>query len=414
MNGIRKVLLMLVAALALAAFALPGMAAGPGPQKTYSIVIDTSGATYSTPVPTPDNPSPEPVLNTPVPVTVTVRNESPPSTANSNIGSFTFSLAGFTIVTNDPNHPIVLQSCPFGSPCVVDTTSTLSATGSTITVTNINPPIQAQGTYQVSFSITSCGDGSLANIAVYNGSMLNGTTFKFFSGDSVTKGSVSCGELTCGSPFTVPGTSPTVTGQRGFYDKDGATCVQFGYFVTNTVSVVGGNLYFRWPTGNEPDADPAAAFTYTIAAATNNPQVAWLTDHLGNPIFIPAPSCIGGLPAPYTTLVADASATDKKIYVANAAGLPSPNFDIVIDTERMTVTQVQTSNNQTTLTVTRHVGGTSASSHTTGAPVMSTPLPILQSSSGPYQQGNQAQACLVGQSNGSTTFIDIGDSWSSP
>jgi len=85
----------------------------------------------------------------------------------------------------------------------------------------------------------------------------------------------------------------------------------------------------------------------------------------------------------------------------------------------LTVTKVQTSNG--TLTVTRHVGGTSATAHDAGDDVMSTPLPLLngysftqaQTQVG-YANGRQAQMCIVTGDTASTTVIDIGDGWIAP
>jgi len=81
---------------------------------------------------------------------------------------------------------------------------------------------------------------------------------------------------------------------------------------------------------------------------------------------------------------------------------------IVIGTERIHVNSVTTGN---VLNVTRAQGGTSASAHIAPAPVMSTPLPIMTATPGPYIAGDQAQMCLAGQSGNTSTVIDIGDGW---
>ena len=122
-----------------------------------------------------------------------------------------------------------------------------------------------------------------------------------------------------------------------------------------------------------------------------------------------APLCTSpNLPAPYGTLGANISAT-ATTFAINAAGtLPAAPFDIVIGTERIHVNSVTTGN---VLNVTRAQGGTSASAHIAPAPVMSTPLPIMTATSGPYIAGNQAQMCLAGQSGNTSTVIDIGDGW---
>jgi hypothetical protein len=130
---------------------------------------------------------------------------------------------------------------------------------------------------------------------------------------------------------------------------------------------------------------------------------------------------------------------------------PLPPFDIVIDTERMTVTDVfsddgpggdiaspegledelgelacpgpcETENE--TWTVTRGVGHTTnpatpglTDGHNAGVLAMSTPLPLLPSVvAAPYQGGRPALMCVADRFNeGSghaTTFIDIGgDGW---
>ena len=69
--------------------------------------------------------------------------------------------------------------------------------------------------------------------------------------------------------------------------------------------------------------------------------------------------------------------------------------------------------------VQRGVGGTAVATHTAGALVMSTPLPLLpEGVASPYTAGHQALMCIQSQTaegeNGlhSTTFLDIGgDGW---
>ena len=96
-------------------------------------------------------------------------------------------------------------------------------------------------------------------------------------------------------------------------------------------------------------------------------------------------------------------------------------FDIVIDNERMTVTALQTG---TSWTVLRHVGGTTQTTHSAGAAVMSTPLPIDRNpfmpdghTVNPYQN-QQAHMCIryegfmaagPGRVQFTTSVFDIGD-----
>jgi len=149
------------------------------------------------------------------------------------------------------------------------------------------------------------------------------------------------------------------------------------------------------------------------------------------------------LPTPYGTLVGDIGSGDTTITVnalspTGAHGaIPHalPPFDIVIGTERMTVTAVSSDDGaagdlsdpgdfsegeseQEVWTVTRGVGNTAPASHAGGPLVMSTPLPLLPAGvPAPYTAGSQAQVCITSESEAedhqshTTTLIDIGDGW---
>jgi len=408
------------------------LTAGPieaaNPQKSYALQLESLSDPGVSPV------------QVPVPMTVTVKNESPPSTANSNISSFRFTIQGVTIDQN------VALTCG-NAQCAFDST-----TPNTINVTNISPPIQAQGKVTVTFGATSCGDAAITTASIFSGSQLNGAQFlKVITTDpdfpDTRTAGISCGNLACNQNFVVPNsTTPAsidpnyLSGVRGFYDKDGACAApevsDVGYTVTNLI-VSDNLLHVEW------DSDPAAALAYQVNVVSSTlpvPKVAWLAGGSG-PVFITAPYCNVistnpptdlPLPKPYGTLAAGISANDKKFTVNLAAGvtLPSVNFDVVVGPqpdfgiERMQVTNVVTGNK---LTVTRHTGGTSASDHPISASVMSTPLPILtgytftsaQQQAG-YANGKQAQMCLatapVQTSSDHWTFwvIDIGDGFVQP
>ena len=100
MNAFRKRvrlvtrLIFATATIFISTVATPCLAA---PQKTYSMNVVAS-ATYHV-----DPTSLQPAIDVPVPISVTIKNESPPSTANSNISSFSFSVAGMTIFSIDAN-----------------------------------------------------------------------------------------------------------------------------------------------------------------------------------------------------------------------------------------------------------------------------------------------------------------------
>lgn len=411
MNAYHR-LLALVVSVALAAFALPALAA---PTKTYSLNA-TASPTYGT------DSNGQRTLTVPVPVAITIKNESPPSVANSNISSFSFTAAGMTIASVDTG---ACQS--LGGICALDTST------NTVSVTNISPPVQAQGTFTVPVTVVSCGDGAWS-AKVWSGSQLNGNLFALVNDASLPSNSltpVDCGDTTCGLPFvtsslnSVAGSPAYVSGLRGFYDKNGAACTTIGYTVTNTIPS-NKTVHFEYPSASSfnPSTDPAAAFLYTLNFGTPVAlTLAWFTDSNG-PVFVAGQQCLttqmaNNLPAPYGSLGQNVSATKKQIpvNVTVAPTIPLP-FPIVVDTERMLVTSISTNN----WTVQRGQGGTTAAPHAAGAPVMSTPLPILtgpftqaQSSAG-YKVGNQAQMCIAAPdisqgSSSSYNVIDIGDGW---
>jgi hypothetical protein len=405
-------------------------------------------------------------LNAPVAVTVTVKNESPPSTANSNISSFKFTVSGLALLGSPGD-----VSCP-NAQCVVDPQT------ATVYVSKISPPIQAQQPFTVTFHATSCvvnGEAFIPaeTIAVYTGSSFNGDTFAPFADkpkpddkfpmvrtlslrdpeqfdtiSTITQTGISCGPISCTQNFAVTDSrtdcsSPLVAGdpicvttRRGI-DKNGAVCTAspVDYFVTNLL-VTNKKVHFKWETNS------AAAFAYRVnvtpdTAAGPDWQVSWLpTD--GDPIFIGAAGCLGanlgsfptspnGLPLPsqLTTLASAVKFNDKQIKVtstpANFTGGP-----IVIDTERMNVIKV----NSNTWTVERGSGFTQQAPHAlVPGKVMSTPLPLLTSAQFSsdvnvlavqqtvYSVNQQAQMCRASAShdNGDGTwsawFIDIGDGW---
>ncbi len=414
-----------VSAIAFAVFAVPGAAA---PAKQYSIQVKSF----------PEETSPgSGVTAVPVRVEVNIKNMSPPSTANSNISSFKFKLAGVTVATDSAHAPI----CP---------DALCSVTTDGVEVTKISPPIQAPSPakpyYTVTFYVASCGDITVIDpdsipptqgAAVYGGSQFTGSKFNFKFDSSLptsTASQITCGDLACVStPFTVPGSNPAVMGYRGVYDKDGVCGASdtTPYYVTNELNSAAQILHFRWP--NQAPADPGffAAFKYTIAgiSAASNPQVSWLPT-TGSPEFITAPACLSNnLPAPYASLNADLTSNANKLKVTLSQGVTyaplvaSLPFPIVLGVERLQVTAINTSSGQ--WTVDRGTGGTNRSQHFAGDLVMSTPLPILPGTdlfgaplpsvngTANYTNGKHAQMCIF-QDSGVLWFIDIGDGYIKP
>lgn len=412
MNAIGKLLALLIS-ICVAAFGLPAMAAKTGPTKTYTLKADASQITYHLDA---NNLN---VVDVPAPITVTIKNESPPSTGNnSNISSFSFTVTGMAISSLDTD------TCNGqGGIC------TLS--GNTVTVTNISPPVQAQGTYTVPVTVNSCGDGAWS-AQVNSGSQLNGNPFGFTTenGFTNTATNVNCGEAGCGNAFSVPNSlmvsgSPTdISGIRGTFNKDGGTCSTVDYTATNTIPT-NETLHFEWTT-----SELGATFRYTATFQNPGaPQFAWFTDSQG-PVFVDGQACLrtqfaNNLPAPYGTLAQDVNSSKTKIQVnvTTAPTIPLP-FPIIVESERMLVTAIST--NQ--WTVLRGQGGTARAAHsaTPTVSIMSTPRPLLtgpfnaRQSAAHYNVGDQAHGCIDAPVDSLTTpwsstntfaIIDIDDIW---
>ncbi|HEV7413961.1 MAG TPA: hypothetical protein VGP14_09905 [Casimicrobiaceae bacterium] len=421
-NSMRKIA-SLVIAVAIAAFALPSFA--DNGKKIYNLQMQMVSVPPAQAAP-------------PFTLRAVLTNE--PS-GNSTINSFRLSVSGLTIVGVDQ-----------------PASGHATFTASSVTVVNASP-IKPGKSLSVTLRVSSCGDGGWSSNA-WTGSALSGQSFDLVTGHSTLATAIPCGALALGAGFTVPDSlnPDCVSGQRGYYDKDGS--IPSGvlpYFVTNTLPT-NAQLHFRWPTIVAQNGDPAAAFEYSVCGPGVLPeegldtQVAWLTDVAGNPAFIAAPDCIAPnqLPAPYGTLLgegtigaADTTITVNALSPVGTHGAiqhaPLPPFDIVIGTERMTVTDVWSDDGeggdlaegpsefseheteQEVWTVTRGVGGTTAASHTPGVLVMSTPLPLLNGPPPPYGDGVlghfvQAQMCVADQDNDEggghfTTLIDIGDGY---
>ncbi len=410
-------------AILLAAFALPSVAGND--KKIYNLQTQ--------------------IVSSSPPFTVQATLTSEP-TGNSSFNSFSLSVVGLQITG------IV------GQP----TSGNATFTASSVTVVNASP-VKPGASISVTLQVSSCGDGAWSASA-WTGAKLNGQSFDLVPAHSMLGTSIPCGNLANGAAFTVPDTvNPNcVSGTRDYYDKDGTIPIPVPYFVTNTLSApVNGQLHFRWPTVVADNGDPAAAFEYSVCGPGTLPaggldtQVAWLTDVGGYPVYIVAPDCIAPnqLPAPYGTLEGAISDDATSITVdalsfgfgnphgaiqhaAAIFGDPSSYFDIVIGTERMTVTAVSSDDGPggdlseegpsefeehevelEVWTVIRHVGGTLAAAHADDAPVMSTPLPLLPLTGvpPPYVAGHQAQMCIADQqtvgSSHFTKLIDIGDGY---
>jgi len=423
MNGMRKAIGLLMV-IAFTAFALPSVAGND--KKMYSLQMSV----------------PPGQTTAPFTVKAKITNEG-----NSSIHSFNLFVAGVTVVGVDR----------------LDDASVVFI-GSAITVTKADD-LESGESRTVTIHVNSCGDGQWS-AAAWTGAKLNGQQFNLVLADSNLSSPIPCGPpLAAGGVFTVPNSTDLclVFGQRGYYDKDGSIPgTGLPIFVTNNQPT----LHFRW-NDFQPGGDPLATFEYTACGpgTASLPKVAWLnTDGTpastsGTPAYIAGQWCLDPmiLPAPYGTLSAGVGTADGYIAVNTTTpppqspsgtppgSIPYPGsgptnpatpgtaFDVVIGTERITVqlvcldndgdpsdsgdcTDIAGGEGKALKVVTRGVGGTSVTTHPSGALAMSTPLPLLPLTAAfPYVAGRQALMCIAARSGFSNTFIDIGgDGWSEP
>jgi len=301
----------------------------------------------------------------------------------------------------------------------------------------------------------------------------------------IYSGILDCGDdllSTFTNPYNVAPDQPGYSnGSRGLYNKDGSTCIKVPYTFTNTI-LTDDQVHLSWDTSIQ--ANPAFMYSLnwrlrsveppTIPVNVINPlagwttaprpQVAWLADGSGNPVFVPGLACVSGkLPAPYGTLQTGIAANATKVTITGIAAnpaspyaVPAPGapavppvpFPIVIantiggapaaGVERMTAVSIDGSPvlSAGTYTITYNVsrggvteGMSQPAEHTAGYRVMSTPLPIIPNDATtfplPYVAQTQANMCIAQHGFDSfgigadgvarllyfTTVIDIGDGW---
>jgi hypothetical protein len=453
MRSIRSALRLFLATT-LAAFALSAVAAKP-PQavdKSYGVefllpsnVAGPNGTQIDNPfydtTPTGDNVSGDRAIVPPVTVIVYVKNESPPSSASSNISSLTFDLSPSLVLIGDP-------VCPRAH---------CSVSGNTVVVTNISSPIQAQEVYPITLQVNTCvvaGEAFINNVNIFTGSQLTGKPFTlvpigvddfFKTAQTLSTRTpldftqkltpavtgISCGNIACGQPFSIGNEDPTtqpykfVNGWRGL-NADG-TCsgaTNLSYFVTNQLgasSIADQVVHFTWNT----DLTSPQVFTYKLTrndAGTGAWNLGWLPS-AGPVVPIPAPICNGGplvnepttiddlpLPSVYGSLTQDVKANSKQIKVDTGSnGLPTVTGDglpIIVQGERMLVTSIGSGG----WTVSRTAGVF----HPAGSLVASTPMPLLGSVPPPYSSGAPAKMCLAWTNGTSAWIIDQSDGWGVP
>jgi hypothetical protein len=410
MKDLRR-LVGIVLALVVAAFAVPGLGA-PQAQSQFSVSLASDP-------------------NVPLTVTATITNLGG-SNNTATISSFKLTLTGAKI-------DFTGTTGPSGKVTSADSNSS-------VIVNQINK-IEKNQTYVLTLKLKDCGGAiTLTGALAFTGSQQNGNPFVLATTLPLNVPSVSCGKIACGISQMIPSSSYSASVTRSGYDKDGGVVANTCDIVPYTVTVQGAQTHFEWPTG--VGGDPAAAFLYQFTGTLSH--VAWLPTS-GSPVFIAGQPCVapplapplsvGTLPAPYGVVIADTYTTDGNIEVNTSGGMvarpptiptdPPVQFDVVIETERLTV-QYDNANSpgpgggEIWNVLFRNVGNTPVGGPLTpltfaaGDPVMYTPLPIqtgpytpAQGAAG-YIAGGQAQMCIVQQAGGVTQFIDIGDGFHQP
>ena len=342
---------------------------------------------------------------------------------------------------------IAVSNCTTASGCLSGaTTGSTNASG----IASFSPTINQAGTYEMTASASGYPDAK-ASFTVYDGTL--------DCGDNV--------DSSFSNPMNLAPSLPGYsTGIRGAYNKDGTQCVLVPYTFTNTI-LTDDTVRLSWDT--HVQASPA--FMYSLnwrprsVESTNpdtgwsiapRPQVSWLNDGNGAPVFVPGLACLSGkLPAPYGTLQ---TAIDDQVLTITVTGIPANKadpglavqysvpkvgapalptdsfgnfilpFPIVIGatpgsptslaTERITVTGIvsqspPTTNGYTgtytmTFTVTRGTdaeGGVTKVGHAAQSQVMSTPLPMVPDDAttfpAPYVVKKQANMCVAEHGFGS-------------
>jgi hypothetical protein len=463
MNGIPK-WISLIAVAAYAAFAFPSLAAKkpPPPQaqdKSYSIEFLLPSMAMG-PNGLQQNPlydqgavTGDEVIRPPVTIVVYVKNESPPSTAASNASSLSFDLAPSLVLVAQP-------TCPRGQ---------CSATGSTVSVTNISPPIQAKEIFPITLQVNTCvvvNEAFITHVAVSTGSQItNGQPFAPYNFDAnfqysttlSTRGGtaypidftttdtpvvtgISCGKIACEQSFTIGNLDPsnldyrTVTGWRGLNTDGTCSTSHLGYFLTNKLGVsldpnfpaTQRSLHFVWPADTSPPV-----FAYKLTRDTDDTGTDWFlgwapkdsvppvlldADNLHCNTFFPPehePTAAElPLPTVYGVLNQAGKMKTKQLKVDTGGNPPPPitgdGLPIMVETERMLVTSIDSSG----WSVTR----TNPMFHNSGKFVVSTPMPLLDTSlswPSPYVAGTAAKMCLVWTNATGTAAwaMDGSDGW---
>jgi len=206
---------------------------------------------------------------------------------------------------------ITVSNCTTASGCLTGTTtSSTNASG----VASFSPKINQAGTYEMTASASGYPDVK-ASFTVYDGTL--------DCGDNV--------DSSFSNPMNLAPSLPGYsTGVRGAYNKDGTQCVLVPYTFTNTI-LADDTVHLSWDTSVQ--ASPA--FMYSLnwrprSVETTNPiagwsiaprpEVSWLADGNGDPVFVPGLACLSGkLPAPYGTLQ---TAIDDQVTMIRSRAFP--------------------------------------------------------------------------------------------
>ncbi len=427
--------LALCCAFLLATFVLSDATAGPQKLYGYQFLLPSkalNGSDNPFYVYDPDDPALKQLVidepEHPLEVVVKFVNKSPPSTGASNPASLRFDMVGLEVT---------FVSVPRGMPSFTYNPVTNT---STVTVTNISPPIKGgdSNAFRVTLRVKSCVakfdvyvPHLSPNLLVSTGSQLfNGEPFGLASFDEELRREsasfvvgditgISCGTIGCGpeAVFVIANSQATkdnatcslyttgnaecVTVARGS-DTNGACTPGVSYFATNNLDtgfVETNKMHFVWETETAPAAFALeteiapAAFAYLVTFPFPFPfpegtsvKVAWVEGTDG-PKYIPAPTCrplqppmtalpFGLLPWQYATLDNDVKVNSTTIKVTLLPGVSVPTPPFPIVIDDERLLVTAINNNS--WDVTRGDGGTDPATHFKDGKVMFTALPKLE------------------------------------
>ena len=368
-------------------------------------------------------------------VFVTVTNTNP-SGSSAQLGSFIVT----TSSNGSPDALVITAATRLQGP--KGGTISVSADGTSVTVTGINP-LKANQSYVLDVTVHGCGDAYPWTAQAWSGPTLNGTQYLDDASGGTTAledVNVPCGVLSdcSGKTGFLSGSqvskyiNTTITDNKGKPlsrrgpNQDGSACNLLNYYVTDDTGV--NALHVRWDNG-DPSQSIAASFFYVLPGVPTPTAFSWKNDSAGTPVFVAAQVCDqakkAAFPSLYGVLAANVSVADNTISVTLAKNVNTPPtpFRIAIGPEATIEFLTVTSISQGTWGVIRDPN---AQAHNQGDAVLSTPAPALPDPVACLDSGGNAISCpantyvakgpalmcYVPTNDTNNAYVfDVGDGW---